>query len=58
LIKTLETFPGNITKLLNITKTNFAPPPPPPKFNVVENAETTFGKIAGQCNIELLEVGA
>jgi hypothetical protein len=52
--KTLETFPDNTTKLLNITKTNFVPP----SFNVVENAETTFGKIAGQCNIELLEVGA
>jgi hypothetical protein len=43
--KTLETIPANITKLLNIDKTNFAPPPPPPQFNVVNNAETTFGNI-------------
>ena len=34
------------TKLLNIDKTNFVPysaPPPPLQFNVVNNAETTFG---------------
>jgi hypothetical protein len=43
--KTLETIPANITKLLNIDKTNFVSPSPPPQFNVVNNAETTFGNI-------------
>jgi hypothetical protein len=44
--KTLETIPANITKLLNIDKTKFVSPvPPPPQFNVVNNAETTFGNI-------------
>ena len=45
--KTLETILANITKLLNIDKTNFVStsPPPPPQFNVVNNAETTFGNI-------------
>jgi hypothetical protein len=41
--KTLETIPANITKLLNIDKTNFVSPAP--QFNVVNNAETTFGNI-------------
>ena len=41
--KTLETIPANITKLLNIDKTNFVSPSP--QFNVVNNAETTFGNI-------------
>jgi hypothetical protein len=43
--KTLETIPANIRKLLNIDKTNFVSPSPPPQFNVVNNAETTFGNI-------------
>ena len=42
--KTLETIPANITKLLDIDKTNFVSPHPP-QFNVVNNAETTFGNI-------------
>jgi CRISPR/Cas system CSM-associated protein Csm4 (group 5 of RAMP superfamily) len=43
--KNLETIPANITKLLNIDKTNFGFPPPP-QFNVLKgNAETTFGNI-------------
>ena len=42
--KTLETIPANITKLLNIDKTNFVSPPP--QFNVLKgNAETTYGNI-------------
>jgi hypothetical protein len=41
--KTLETIPANITKLLNIDKTNFVSPSP--QFNVVNNAETSFGNI-------------
>ena len=41
--KTLETIPANITKLLNNDKTNIVSPPP--QFNVVINAETTFGNI-------------
>jgi hypothetical protein len=41
--KTLETIPAYITKLLNVDKTNFFSPSP--KFNVVNNAETTFGNI-------------
>ena len=44
--KTLQTITANITKLLNICKTNFvSPSPPPPKFDVVNNAETTLGNI-------------
>jgi hypothetical protein len=39
--KTLETIPANITKLLNIDKTNFVSPSL--QFNVMNNAETTFG---------------
>jgi hypothetical protein len=41
--KTLQTIQANITKLLNIDKTNFVSPSP--QFNVVNNAETTFGNI-------------
>jgi hypothetical protein len=41
--KTLETIPANITKLLNIHKTNFVSPSP--QFDVVNNTETTFGII-------------
>jgi hypothetical protein len=52
--KTLDTIPANITKLLNIDKTNLSPPPP--QFNVVNNAETTFGNIPWyKLNIELGE---
>ena len=55
--KTLETSPANITKLLNIDKTNFVSPSPP-QFNVVNNAETTFGNIPWyKLNIELGERG-
>jgi hypothetical protein len=50
--KTLVTIPANITKLLNIDKTNFVSPSP--QFNVVNNAETTFGNISWhKLNIEL-----
>jgi hypothetical protein len=48
--KPLRSFqPILATKLLNIDKTNFVPssalrpPPPTMQFNVVNNAETTFG---------------
>ena len=46
--KTVETIPANITKLLNIDKTNFVSPPPPLQFNVVNNAEKTFGNTRTQ----------
>jgi hypothetical protein len=54
--KTLEIIPANVTKLLNIGKTNFVSPSP--QFNVVNNAETTFGNIPWhKLDIELGERG-
>jgi hypothetical protein len=49
---------GQDCKVIEHYQSKLCPPIPPHKFNVVENAETTFGKIAGPCNIKLLEVGA
>jgi hypothetical protein len=52
--KTLKTIQANITKSLSIDKTNFVSPSP--QFNVVNNAETTFGYIPWyKLNIELGE---
>ena len=56
LYKTIETIRANITKLLNIDKTNFVSPLP--QFNVVNNSETSFGNIPWhRLNIELGERG-
>jgi hypothetical protein len=54
--KTLEAIPANITKLLNIDKTNFISPSP--QFKVVNNAETFFWYIPWhKLNIELGQRG-
>jgi hypothetical protein len=55
--QTLQTIPANITKLLNINKTNFLSPPPL-AVQCCEQPETTFGNIPWhKFNIDLEKRG-